>query len=140
MQQSIPKETTEVNNFPTGEPDLALGVEGTRCEAVHEAINKFVVYEKFAEMTHKYDVGNFSKLLDEYSTAEELNYIRKYLEIDPQLPQTIPSEEEKSSAERTEEISDALSSGSLPFPDEERKAFARVDLTTAAHSYKFHFV
>jgi len=23
---------------------------------VHEAINKFVVYEKFAEMTHKYDV------------------------------------------------------------------------------------
>lgn len=31
-------------------------IEGTRCEAVHEAVNKFVVYEKFAEMTHKYDV------------------------------------------------------------------------------------
>jgi tRNA U38,U39,U40 pseudouridine synthase TruA len=37
-------------------PLLDLGIEGNRCEAVHEAINKFVVYEKFAEMTHKYDV------------------------------------------------------------------------------------
>jgi hypothetical protein len=36
--------------------EVDLGIEGTRCEAVHEAINKFVVYEKFAEMTHKYDV------------------------------------------------------------------------------------
>ena len=36
--------------------DIEVGIEGARCEAVHEAINKFVVYEKFAEMTHKYDV------------------------------------------------------------------------------------
>lgn len=42
--------------FDSGEQlEIDLGIEGNRCEAVHEAINKFVVYEKFAEMTHKYD-------------------------------------------------------------------------------------
>jgi len=51
---------------------------------VHEAINKFVVYEKFAEMTHKYDVQNFSKLLDDYNTADELKSIRAYLDIEQQ--------------------------------------------------------
>ena len=40
--------------------------EAQRCEAVHSAINKFVVYEMSAEMNNKYDVGNFSKLLDQY--------------------------------------------------------------------------
>jgi predicted phosphohydrolase len=46
--------------------------EEDRCEAVHSAINKFVVYEKFSEMNNKYDVNNFSKILDEYKTEEEI--------------------------------------------------------------------
>jgi hypothetical protein len=29
-----------------------------------------VVYEKYAEMTHKYDVQNFSKLLEDYNTID----------------------------------------------------------------------
>lgn len=46
--------------------------EHERCEAVHSAINKFVVYEKFAEMNNKYDVNNFSKALEEYKTEDEI--------------------------------------------------------------------
>lgn len=65
-------------------PDSLPGIESARCQAVHEAINKFVVYEKFAEMTHKYDVQNFSKLLDDYNTADELKAIRAYLDIEQQ--------------------------------------------------------
>lgn len=61
---------------------MELGIEGNRCEAVHEAINKFVVYEKFAEMTHKYDVQQFGKILDEYNTIDELHAIRKHLELE----------------------------------------------------------
>lgn len=49
---------------------------------MHEAINKFVVYEKFAEMTHKYDVQQFSKILDEYNTIDELHSIRCHLELE----------------------------------------------------------
>jgi hypothetical protein len=41
--------------------------ESQRCEGIHSAINKFVVYEKFAEMNNKYDVNNFSKILEEYN-------------------------------------------------------------------------
>lgn len=41
--------------------------ESERCEAIHSAINKFVVYEMSAEMNNKYDIGNFSKLLEEYN-------------------------------------------------------------------------
>lgn len=43
---------------------------------MHEAINKFVVYEKFAEMTHKYDAQQFGKLLEDYDSIEELIAIR----------------------------------------------------------------
>lgn len=46
--------------------------EKERCEAVHSAINKFVVYEKFSEMNNKYDVNNFSKILEEYNNEDEL--------------------------------------------------------------------
>jgi hypothetical protein len=49
---------------------------------VHEAINKFVVYEKFAEMTHKYDVQQFTKILDEYNTIDELQAIRRHLDLE----------------------------------------------------------
>ncbi|CDW78919.1 UNKNOWN [Stylonychia lemnae] len=53
--------------------------ESERCENVHSAINKFVVYEMSAEMNNKYDVNNFSKLLEEYKNEEELMCIYKYL-------------------------------------------------------------
>ena len=59
-----------------------MGIEGNRCEAVHEAINKFVVYEKFAEMTHKYDVQQFGKLLEDYDSVEELAVIRQNLGLE----------------------------------------------------------
>ncbi len=45
--------------------------EEERCEAVHSAINKFVVYEVSSEMNNKYDANNFSKMLDEYKNEEE---------------------------------------------------------------------
>jgi len=53
--------------------------ECERCEAVHSAINKFVVYEMSAEMNNKYDVNNFSKLLEEYKNEEEMKSIYQYL-------------------------------------------------------------
>jgi len=43
-----------------------------RCEGIHSAINKFVVYEKFSEMNNKYDVNNFSKILEEFNNENEL--------------------------------------------------------------------
>lgn len=46
---------------------------------MHSAINKFVVYEKFSEMNNKYDVNNFSKILEEYNNEEELNVIKDYM-------------------------------------------------------------
>lgn len=49
-----------------------LEIEGERCEAIHAGINKFVVYEKFSEMNNKYDVNNFSKIIDEYNNIEEV--------------------------------------------------------------------
>lgn len=49
--------------------------ESERCEAIHSAINKFVVYEMSAEMNNKYDIGNFSKLLEEYNNEEEMKTI-----------------------------------------------------------------
>lgn len=54
-----------------------LDIEKDRCEAVHSTINKFVVYEKFSEMNNKYDVNNFSKLIDEYNNEDEVNTIKE---------------------------------------------------------------
>ena len=50
-------------------------IENERCEAIHSAINKFVVYEMSAEMNNKYDVNNFSKLLEEYNNENEMQTI-----------------------------------------------------------------
>lgn len=84
--ESMIKQVSTNSGGPPKEEDIVdLGIEGNRCEAVHEAINKFVVYEKFSEMTHKYDVQNFSKLLEDYNTADELRVIRSHLQIDPQI-------------------------------------------------------
>jgi hypothetical protein len=37
-------------------------------------------------MTHKYDVTHFSKLLEEYNTADELKSIRSHLDIGLEVP------------------------------------------------------
>jgi len=50
-------------------------LEKVRVEAIHSAINKFVVYEKFSEMNNKYDIGNFSKILDEFKEENEMEEI-----------------------------------------------------------------
>jgi hypothetical protein len=57
-------------------------LEQVRVEAVHSAINKFVVYEKFSEMNNKYDIGNFSKILDEFKDDKEMEMIDQKI-IDP---------------------------------------------------------
>mgnify|MGYP006130265101 CR=1 FL=1 len=46
--------------------------EDGRCEQIHASINQFVVFEKFAEMNNKYDVNNFSKLIDTFSKQNEI--------------------------------------------------------------------
>ncbi len=33
-------------------------------------------------MTHKYDVQQFGKILDEYNTVDELHAIRRHLELE----------------------------------------------------------
>lgn len=38
---------------------------------MHSSINQFVVFEKFAEMNNKYDVNNFSKLIDTFDLEKE---------------------------------------------------------------------
>jgi len=65
-------------------------MEKVRVEAVHSAINKFVVYEKFSEMNNKYDIGNFSKILDEFKEEKEMETIEKELADPEQVdPRTI---------------------------------------------------
>ena len=49
--------------------------EGERCELIHSSINQFVVFEKFAEMNNKYDVKNFSELLETFNLKEEMKLI-----------------------------------------------------------------
>lgn len=53
--------------------------EKDRCEAVHSTINKFVVYEMSSEMNNKYDVNNFSKILEEYKNEDEIKAMKEYL-------------------------------------------------------------
>ena len=49
--------------------------EVARCEQIHSSINQFVVFEKFAEMNNKYDVNNFSKLIDDFNLEVECEEI-----------------------------------------------------------------
>ena len=49
--------------------------EEARCDLIHSAINQFVVFEKFAEMNNKYDVKNFSEMIDKFELQEELNTV-----------------------------------------------------------------
>ena len=52
-----------------------MDFEVSRCEMIHSSINQFVVFEKFAEMNNKYDVNNFSKLIDDFNLEGECEEI-----------------------------------------------------------------
>lgn len=66
-----------------------LEIEAERCEGVHSCVNKFVVYEKFSEMNNKYDVNNFSKIIDEYNNREEVQTIIDHLQIKIGIPESV---------------------------------------------------
>ena len=51
--------------------------EEQRCEQVHSSINQFVVFEKFAEMNNKYDVKNFSDIIDTFKVEDEMKVINQ---------------------------------------------------------------
>ena len=55
---------------------------------MHSSINQFVVFEKFAEMNNKYDVGNFAKLLEEFELTHEMSHVDQFLYGKDQEPQT----------------------------------------------------
>ena len=50
-------------------------MEEPRLEQIHSSINSFVVFEMSAEMNNKYDVGKFAKILEDFSTQNELQLI-----------------------------------------------------------------
>jgi flagellar motor switch protein FliG len=53
--------------------------EKPRIELIHEAIHSFVVFETSAEMNNKYDIGNFAKLLERFTSDQELKMIDSFL-------------------------------------------------------------
>ena len=60
--------------------DHLISFEEARCEQIHSSINQFVVFEKFAEMNNKYDVNNFSKLIDDFDLKKEVQTIQEGIE------------------------------------------------------------
>lgn len=55
-----------INNIDIYKKKL-MDFEEARVEQLHSSIGQFVVFEKFVEMNNKYDVGNFSKLIDDFN-------------------------------------------------------------------------
>ena len=47
-------------------------LEFSRCEQIHSSINQFVVFEMAAEMNNKYDLGNFAKILEDFTPYQEM--------------------------------------------------------------------
>lgn len=54
--------------------------EEDRCQQCHSSINQFVVFEKYAEMNNKYDVKNFSELIEKFDIQAELKAICEDIE------------------------------------------------------------
>ena len=42
-------------------------LEFSRSAQIHSSINQFVVFEMAAEMNNKYDLGNFAKILQDFT-------------------------------------------------------------------------
>ena len=79
-ESNIPSANINLRSFTQDLDDCKQNLtkfEEFRCEQVHSSINQFVVFEKFAEMNNKYDVKNFSKLIDEFKLENEVETIQK---------------------------------------------------------------
>ena len=46
---------------------LLRNLEYSRIEQIHSSINQFVVFEMASEMNNKYDLGNFAKVLEDFT-------------------------------------------------------------------------
>jgi len=81
-KETIDNANSQVKVFRDSIEGFVKGImtmEKDRVEAVHSAVNKFVVYEKFSEMNNKYDVNNFSKTLEEFSEQAEMEELQATL-------------------------------------------------------------
>ena len=58
---------------------LLRNLEFSRCDQIHSSINQFVVFEMSAEMNNKYDLGNFAKILDDFTPQQEMKTLDQYL-------------------------------------------------------------
>mmetsp|Transcript_3153 Transcript_3153/g.3054 ORF Transcript_3153/g.3054 Transcript_3153/m.3054 type:complete len:357 (+) Transcript_3153:344-1414(+) len=90
-----------------------LDMEAERCEAIHGSINKFVVYEKFAEMNNKYDVKNFSKLIEEYDNSYEVAAIITHLNLKMGLPEPLGPELKESASVALQETTSSVNNSML---------------------------
>lgn len=60
--------------------EMVLQFEEQRCRQCHSSINQFVVFEKYAEMNNKYDVKNFSEIIEQFDLEAELKTIAEDIE------------------------------------------------------------
>ena len=58
---------------------LIRNLESSRCSQIHSSINQFVVFEMAAEMNNKYDLGNFAKILQDFTPQQEMKTVDQYL-------------------------------------------------------------
>lgn len=56
-------------------------IEAKRCEQVHSSIGQYVVFEKFCEMNNKYDIKNFSDLIDTFKVESEMKIVQENVRI-----------------------------------------------------------
>jgi hypothetical protein len=76
----LPDVSTRLKEYYTKfqeQKERLVKVEAERCEQVHSTIGQFVVFEKNAEMTNKYDVKNFSDIIDKFSVDDEVKLIQE---------------------------------------------------------------
>ena len=58
---------------------MLRNLEYSRCAQIHSSINQFVVFEMAAEMNNKYDLGNFAKILEDFTPQQEMKTVDQYL-------------------------------------------------------------
>ena len=62
-------------------------------------------------MTHKYDVQQFAKLLEEYRTEDELREIRAHLNLNLQQPMIMGGDDDNQTVEDNEEEKGDINGG-----------------------------
>jgi hypothetical protein len=83
-REMLPKATERLNEFKAKfdeQRDRMAKIEEQRCEQVHSTIGQFVVFEKSAEMNNKYEVKNFSTLIDSFKIENEMLLIKDYIDV-----------------------------------------------------------